>query len=113
MTSKDKSFKIEKGIFSSNWEDNSSGCAKVIVLLELVTVLEKKGRHITQGEIAIGFDYKKAHSKNVKCLLKSNEYAKEAGGEIAMIKKLLVKIKFNVVMKLVKGHEKEIEQYQM
>ena len=32
----------------------------MVVLLELVTVLEIKGRHATQGEIAIGFDCKKA-----------------------------------------------------
>jgi len=113
LTSKDKAFKVEKGIYSRNWEDNSSGCAEVIVLLELVTVIEKKGWHITQGEIAIGFDCKKAHKKIVKLLLKSNEYAKEAGGEIATIKKLLSKIRFNVVLKLVRGHEEEIEQYQL
>ena len=109
LTSKDKSFKLEKGLFSRNWEDNSSGCAEVIVLLELMTVLEEKGRHIMEGEVTIGFDCKKAHKKIIKEILKSNEYAKEARSEIAMIKKLLDKIKFNVVLKLMRGHEDEIE----
>ena len=49
LMSKDKPFKIEKGLFSRNWEDNSSGCAEAIVLLELMTVLEKRGRHIVEG----------------------------------------------------------------
>ena len=51
----------------------------------------------------------KGTCKDYEMFIKSNEYAKEAGGEIVMIKKLLVKIKFNVVLKLVKGHEEEIE----
>ena len=98
LTNKNKSFKNEKGTHSSNWEDNSSGCAEVTVLLELVTVLEKKGRQITQGEITIGFDCKKAHRNIVSSVLKSNEHAKEALGEIAMIRKLLFKIKFKVTL---------------
>ena len=98
LTSKNKSFKNEKGTHSSNWEDNSSGCAELTVLLELVTVLENKGRQIAQGEITIGFDCKKAHRKIVSSVLKSNEHAKEALGEIAMIRKLLAKIKFKVTL---------------
>ena len=38
-------------------------------------------------------------------------YAQEAGAEIAMIKKLLEKIKFEVEIELVRGYEKEIETY--
>ena len=109
MTSKEKSFKIEKGIFNSNWEDNSSGWAEVIVLLELVTVLEMKKRHITQGKIAIGFAYKKSYKKFFKYSLKSNEHMREAGGEITLIKKLLKKIKVNVALKLVTWYEEEKE----
>ena len=44
-------------------------------------------------------------------ILKSNEYAQEAGAEISMIKRLLRKIKFDVNIHLVCGHENEIEQY--
>ena len=57
----------------------------------------------------MGFDYERGHKKIVKSLLKSNEHAKEAWGEIAMIKKLLNKIKFNVTLKLVRRYEDEIE----
>ena len=41
-------------------------------------------------------------------MLKSNEHSKEAGGEIAMIQKLMRNTKFNVNVKLVKGHEDQI-----
>ena len=88
-----------------NWEDNTSGCADVIALLELITMLEKNGKHINQGEIRIGFDCKKAYKKIVKSILKCNVCAQEAGGEIGMIKTSLNKIKCNVILQLVRGHE--------
>ena len=59
--------------------------------------------------MTIGFDCKRGCKKIVKSLLTSNEYAKEAGKEIVMIKKLLNKIKFNVTLKLVRRYEDEIE----
>ena len=46
FTDLQKNFKQERMLYHKNWEDNTSGCAEVIVLLELITVLEKKGRHI-------------------------------------------------------------------
>lgn len=113
LTSKDKLFKLENGLFSRNWKDNSSGCAEVIVLLELMTVLEKRGRYIVEGQVAIGFDCKKAHKKMINEVLKCNEHAKEAGSEIAMIKRSLDKIKFNAVLKLMRGHEDSTERYQL
>ena len=112
MTDTDKNFKLEKTLFYQSWEDNSSGCAEIIVLLELITVLEKKGRHINHGEINIGFDCKKEQRKVTTSMLKSNECSKEAGGEIAMIQKLMRNIKFNVNIKLVKEHEDQIGQCQ-
>ena len=51
FTDLQKNFKQERILYHKNWEDNTSGCAEVIVLLELITMLEKKGRHINQGEI--------------------------------------------------------------
>ena len=75
-------------------------------------MLEKKGRHTKQDEIRIGFDCKKSHKKIVKSILKYNLCAQEAGGEIAMIKTLPNRIKFNVVLQLVRGHEINIRNYQ-
>ena len=41
-------------------------------------------------------------------MFKSNKFAQESGGEIAMIKHLLPKIKFEVEIKLLREHEKGI-----
>ena len=70
--------------------------AEVIMLLELITILEKKGRHIQSGGIKIGFDNKKGYRKIVEKITRSNMLAQEAGAEISMIKKLIGKIKFEV-----------------
>lgn len=98
-------------MYHKNWEDNSSSCAEILVLLESITVLEKKGRHINQGGIKIGFDYKKGQRKIVNKIFKCNEYAKEAGGEIAMIKQLLGRIKFEVSITFIRSHNENVGQY--
>ena len=46
-------------------------------------------------------------------IYKHNTYAQEAGSEVAMIKKLLQKIKFDVEISLEKGHGKIIGSYQI
>lgn len=69
-----------------NCEDNASGVAEIIALLELIAVLERKGQHVSEGEIRIGFDYKKGHKKIMKSILKCNVCAEEAGAEMPMIK---------------------------
>ena len=46
--------------------------AEVIVLLELITILEKKGRHMQSGGIKIRFDNKKGYKKIVEKITRSN-----------------------------------------
>ena len=81
------------------------------MLLELLVVLEKRGRNINNGRIVIGIDYRRAHRKIIESIKKSNEYAQESGAEIAKIKSLLEKIKFDVEIKLIRGHESNIGSY--
>jgi len=83
----------------------------VIVLLELLIVLERKGREIEHGKIEIGIDYRRAHRKIISAIKKSNEYAKESGVEIARIKRILKRIKFDVEIKLIPGHGNNIGSY--
>ena len=92
---------ISNELYHKEWEHNTSESAEVIVLLELITLLEKKGKGISRGKIVIGVDYKRAHRKIMKDIKKSNEYVQEARAEIAMIKRLLKKIEFEVEIKLV------------
>ena len=103
---------VSNKLYHKNWIHNTSGSAEVMVLLELITLLEKKGRNIREGKIVIGIDYKRAYRKIEKDIRKSNEYAQESGAEIAMIKRLIKKIKFEVEIKLIRGHESNIDGYQ-
>ena len=66
---------LSNKLHHKNWIDNTSGSAEVIVLLELITILEKKGRNIQEGKVVIGIDYKWAYKKIVREIRKSNEYA--------------------------------------
>ena len=96
---------LSRDLHHKRWEHNSLGSAEVIVLLELLTVLKKRGRNMNDSKIVIGIDYRRAHRKTLESIRKSNEYAQESGAEIAKIKSLLEKIKFDVEIKLILGHE--------
>ena len=66
----DKKFKQENLLQHKSWEDSASGVANIEVLLELMIMLEHKGRHVTEGEIKIGFDCKKGYEKTTKGMMK-------------------------------------------
>ena len=74
---------LSRDLHHKLWEHNSSGLAEVIALLELLTVLKKRGRNMNNGEIAIGADYRRTHRKILESIRKSNEHAQESGAEIA------------------------------
>ena len=86
--------------YHQQWKDNTSSVAEVIILLKLITVLEKKGKHINQGKIKTGLNKRKSYIKIVQEICKLNTCAWEVGEEIAMIKKKLKKIKFDIEMSL-------------
>jgi len=107
----EKKFKISNEMYHKRWRDNTSGSAEVIVMLELITVLERRGRHINEGCITIGFDNRRHYKSIVNKIHKSNVYAMEAGSGIASIKQKIDQIKFDVKIVWNKGHEKEIGEY--
>ena len=107
----DKNYKISNEMYHMRWRENTAGSAEVIVMLELITVLERRGRHINDGCITIGFDNKRHYRRIVNDIHKSNEYAMEAGSAIASIKQKIDQIKFDVNIVWNKGHEKEIREY--
>ena len=53
-----------------------------------------KGRHIRYRKIRICFNNSKGYRKITEKMHKLNIFAQEAGAEIAMIKRILQKIKF-------------------
>ena len=108
LTDKQKKFQIKNKMCHKEWGDNTSGVAELIVLLKLFTIVERRGRHIENGKLEIGF-YNRRHHRNIlEELRKSNAHKLEAGAEIAIIKKLMRKIKFEVVIKLIRGYNKII-----
>ena len=56
ITDTEKKFEVCDELHNKKWEDNTSGVAEVIVLLELITVLKRRRKHITNEKIRIGFD---------------------------------------------------------
>jgi len=46
-------------MYHKKWSQNTICSTKVIVLLDLLEVIERKGRNMTYGLITIGFDNKK------------------------------------------------------
>jgi len=106
ITDEFKRTNLENRLYHKKWENNTPGIAEVMVLLKLVTVIAKKSKHITQGKIVIGYDHRKSYSKIIKNIKKTSEYVQEAGAKIAMIKRELEKIKFNVESKYIKSHDK-------
>ena len=93
------------------WQNNTSAGAEAVVLLELMEILERKGRHISQGKTQIGFDNRIVHKKIVENIAKASIFAQDAGAEIAQIKSLKDKIKFEIELLLVRGHEKIVSPY--
>ena len=79
-----------------------------MTLLEVIKVLERRGKHVEHGKIEIGFDNRTQCRNLVAKIKKSNMCAQEAGVEIAMMKHVMKKIKFEAQIKLVKGHEEQI-----
>ena len=78
-----QSVSLQYGIHHKNLIGNTIIGAETITLLELIEVIERKGRHITRGKLLIGFDNRIAYRDIVKKVLKPNSYTKDVGAEIA------------------------------
>ena len=103
---------LQNHLYHKEWENNTIVGAEAITLLELIEVIERKGRGISHGKIIIGVDNRKVYQRIVEEIAKPNVYAKDSGAEIAQIKRLLEKIKFEIQIELVKGHKKPEGNYQ-
>ena len=75
---------------------NTPKSAEVITLLELVEVIERKGRMVDFGMIKISIDNRDAYKKIISNIKKSNYLVQDRGAEISQIRRLLKKIKFKV-----------------
>ena len=104
---------LQNHMYHKEWENNTIVGAEAITLLELIEVIERKGRGISYGKITIGVDNRKVYQRIVEEIAKPKVYAKDSGAEIAQIKRLLEKIKFEIQIELVKEHKKPEGNYQL
>jgi len=112
LSNTQQSAKISGELYHKEWDDNTIAIAETITLLELLTVIERRGRHIENGSIEIGFDHKRQYRQITGKIMKSNIYAQEGGAEIAAIKEIIDRINFEIKITLVKSHDKQIGTYQ-
>jgi len=77
---------LQNHLYHKEWENNTIVGAEAITLLELIEVIERKGRGISHGKITIGVDNRKVYQRIVEEIAKPNVYAKDSGAEIAQIK---------------------------
>ena len=56
ISNKQKTMEISGELHHKKWNDNASGVVEAIALLEIITVLEGRGKHAQCGKIEIGFD---------------------------------------------------------
>ena len=103
---------ISREVYHKNRNKNTIGGAKVIVLLELLQVLERKGCHINQGIVKISFDNRVNHRKLVEDIIKVSIYIQDAGAEKAQIVRVIKKIKFKIDIQLIRGYLKQNELFQ-
>ena len=92
-------------MFHKEWKCNTIVGAEAIVLLQMLEVIERKGRHITSGKIRIGFDNREAHEKIVNKIVKASVFSQDSGAEIARIKETLDTVQFEIEILLQKGHD--------
>ena len=59
--------------------------AGAIVLLELIELIERKGREITRGLMTIGIDSIKVDQRLVDNMLKPNQHTQDTGAIAAQI----------------------------
>ena len=78
--------------FFKEWKHNTAIGAETIVLLDLLEVMERKGRHTTSAKIKIGFDNRIACRKIVSKIAKASMLSQDSIAEIAKIQEILSKI---------------------
>ena len=102
---------LSNKVYHQRWEENISEVAEVITLLELIIVIEIKGRHIGYRKIKIGFDNSKCYRNIAEKIYKLNTFVQDTRVEIAIIKRTLKQIKFKIEIYLEKGRSKQLELY--
>ena len=111
IINKEQTIEVKNTLFHKNWDDNTYKGAEAIILLELIEVIEKKGRHILSGKMTIGLDNRKVYQAIVKGIVKASLFSQDGEAEIARIRQLIKRIRFEIELKLIRGHSKETPSF--
>ena len=104
-------YEISNTLYHKEWGKNTVVGAEVIVMLELLVVLEKKGKNINEGKVIVGLDNRKVCRGTVDEIKKMSMNVGDAWVEIVEMKETLNRIQFDVEFKLTRGHEPAIDQF--
>ena len=98
ITDKQKSLHIENTIYYNKWTLNTLRVAEAITILEVITMIAKKGRMITRCIIIVLNDnFKLVEMINNTLLL--TQYTIEAVAEVAEIKAMIKLVVFTIIVK--------------
>jgi len=106
ITDREKSIEITNKIYCKQWIFNTEKEAELIVLLELLEVLARKGKYIMSRSIEVWIDNKYVNQKVYGMLLKPSLYSQDASTKIMRIRKILDIINFNIKLNIVSGYLK-------
>ena len=74
-------------------------------MLELIKLLERKGKGISHRKMKIGLNNRCVHIKIVEDVEKPNVFAQDSSAQIAQIRRVIDGVPFNVKLVLVRGHK--------
>ena len=74
-------------------------------MLELIELLERKGKGISCGKIKIGLDNRCVHRKIVEDIAKPNVFAQDSSAQIAQIRRVIDRVPFDVELVLVREYK--------
>ena len=73
---------MEKELYHKKWNQNTVVGAKVIILLKLLEILERKGQNISHSLVVIGVNNRKIYRRITQEIKKAGVFAQDAGAKI-------------------------------
>ena len=55
-------------------------------MLELLSVIEKKGRHVNRGKIEVALNNSKLYRETIHDIVKPHKHVQDAGAKVAQMK---------------------------
>ena len=98
---------MNNALYHKNWRVNANKGAEAITLLDLLSVLEQKEKSVSSGKVIAVVDNSKVCRSIISNIAKPRDYT-DVGAEIAQMKRLLKKMRFEVEFKLVRGQKTPI-----